>query len=91
MGTSVAYEAYNLPVERLEAFYHKLNQPILYADGMVTSLGIIYWGREEHADEIQHAIPRLIEQGALRFDDVLQATRTPARAKKHLEIFTVQW
>jgi hypothetical protein len=79
---SAIFEAYNLPVESLVHFYHRLNKTITYPDGMATTLGIIYWGREEHLAEIEKAIPRLINLGLVRFNDVLQATRTPGRSKK---------
>jgi hypothetical protein len=49
---------------------------------MTTSLGIIYWGRDEHLEAIKRAIPRLREHGTLRFKDIWQAIRTPARSKK---------
>ena len=75
-------QAYDLPVEKLPEFYRRLNQPIIYPDGMVTSLGIIYWGREEHLAEIDRAIPKLVELGLTRFSAVLQAIRTPTSAKK---------
>jgi hypothetical protein len=49
---------------------------------MVTWLGIIYWGREEHLTEMEAAIPRLMDHGIGRFSDLYQATRTPGRLKK---------
>ena len=76
------YDAYNLPVDRLAQLYHRLNQAITYPDGMTTSLGIIYWGRDEHLAEIERSIPRLIENGLLRFEDVLKAIKTPAASKR---------
>jgi hypothetical protein len=79
------FDAYNLRVDRLVEFYQRLNQVIDYPDGMTTSLGIIYWGRDEHLEEIERAIPRLTENGLPRFHDVLQAARTPARSKKLAE------
>jgi len=79
---SALFDAYNLQVDSLVEFYRRLNETITYPDGMTTSLGIIYWGRDEHLAEIERAIPGLIENGMPRFSDVLQTTRTPARAKK---------
>ena len=75
-------QAYDLPVEKLPEFYRRLNQPIIYPDGMLTSLGIIYWGRAEHLPGIESAIPKLVEHGLTRFNAVLQAIRTPASSKK---------
>ena len=75
-------QAYDLPVEKLPEFYRRLNQPIIYPDGMLTSLGIIYWGRAEHLSGIEEAIPKLVELGLTRLSAVLQAIRTPASAKK---------
>jgi hypothetical protein len=82
---SAVFEAYDLPVEKLVAFYHRLNQPIRYPDGMVTSLGIIYWGCDEHMVDIEAAIPRLVENGLARFSGVVHAVRTPAQARKLAE------
>lgn len=79
------FTAYDLPVDNLVAFYQRLTQPIRYPDGMVTSLGIIYWGRDEHLAEIDAAIPRLLENGLARFSAVVQAVRTPAQARKLAE------
>jgi hypothetical protein len=79
---SAIYDAYNLPVEQLVELYHRLNQAITYPDGMTTSLGIIYWGRDEHLAEIERSIPRLIENGLPRLEDVLKASKTPAALKK---------
>ena len=75
-------KAYDLPVEQLVPFYRRLNRSISYPDGMVTSLGIIYWGRDEHLAEMERAVPKLVENGLSRFSVVYQATRTPASAKK---------
>jgi hypothetical protein len=79
---SAVFDAYNLHIDTMVEFYQRNNQTITYPDGMTTSLGIIYWGRDEHLVEIEQAIPRLIENGAPRFNDVWQATKTPARSKK---------
>jgi hypothetical protein len=79
---SAIFDAYNLQVDGMVEFYQRLNKVIAYPDGMTTSLGIIYWGRDEHLAEIESAMPRFIENGLPRFNDVLQAIRTPARAKK---------
>jgi hypothetical protein len=76
------FDAYNLHVDRMVEFYQRLNRVITYPDGMTTSLGIIYWGRAAHLEEIERAIPKLIESGRPRFSDVLQAARTPASSKK---------
>ena len=78
---SAIYDAYDLPVDRLVEFYQRLNRAIAFPDGMITSLGIVYWGRDEHLPEIEKAIPRLVESGALRFSDLEQATRTPSRSR----------
>jgi hypothetical protein len=82
---SAIFEAYNLPVDRMAAFYNRLNQVITYPDGMTTSLGIIYWGKDEHLEDIQRAIPRLIEKGLPRFYDVLLAIKTPKRSLQFSE------
>jgi hypothetical protein len=55
---SAVFEAYNYPVERIVEFYQRLNQVISYPDGMKTSLGILYWGRDEHLGEIEKAFPK---------------------------------
>lgn len=79
---STAFEAYDLPVARLVEFYRRLNAPVTYPDRMTTSLGIIYWGRDEHLEVIANAAPRLIESGITRFSQAVQALKTPARLKK---------
>jgi hypothetical protein len=79
------FEAYNLPVDGLIGFYRRLNEVITYPDGMTTSLGIVYWGQDEHLIEIERAIPIFIENGTPRFKDVMEAIRTPARSKKFSE------
>ncbi|MBN1921428.1 MAG: hypothetical protein JW892_09300, partial [Anaerolineae bacterium] len=79
---NAAFDAYNLPISSLVPFYKRLTRVITYADGMTTSLGIIYWGRVEYLDAIAAALPRLLETGAARFSDLHAALRTPARARK---------
>lgn len=79
---SAAFDAYNLPTTSLVAFYERLNRPITYPDGMTTFLGIIYWGRAEHLEAVTQAVPRLVEAGASRLSEALEAVRTPARARK---------
>ena len=79
---SAIFDAYDLPVDSMIEFYQRINRAITFPDGMTTSLGIIYWGRDEHLAGIRRAMPILIENGALKFSDVLQATRTPSRSKK---------
>ncbi|OQA97177.1 MAG: hypothetical protein BWY25_02164 [Chloroflexi bacterium ADurb.Bin222] len=79
---NAAFDAYNLPTTSLVAFYERLNRPITYPDGMTTSLGIIYWGRTGRLETLTQAVPRLVEAGASRFSEVLEAIRTPARARK---------
>lgn len=79
---NAVFDAYDLRVDRMVEFYQRITKVITYPDGMTTSLGIIYWGRNEHLAEIERAIPRLIENDMPRFNDVLQAIRTPARSKK---------
>lgn len=82
LGYHTIFDAYDLPVDRLVELYQRLNQAITFPDGMTTSLGIIYWGRDEHLAEIRRAIPLLAENGILKSSDLLQATRTPSRSKK---------
>lgn len=79
------FDAYNLRVEELVNFYQRLNRVITFPDGMATTLGIIYWGREEHLAEIEKTVPVLIRNGMTRFSDVLQALRTPAGMRKAKE------
>lgn len=76
------FDAYDLPLDHLLGLYQRLNQVITYPDGMTTTLGILYWGRDQHLQLIADAIPKIIESGAKKLNDVLQAIRTPARAKK---------
>ncbi|MBN2460984.1 MAG: DUF4332 domain-containing protein [Candidatus Cloacimonetes bacterium] len=82
---STVFDAYNLQVDRLVEFYQRINAPITYPDGMTTSLGIIYWGKEKHQNEIAKAIPRLQKHGTLTCNDVFSAIRTPIRASRFSE------
>jgi hypothetical protein len=82
---NTVFEAYNLEVSHLVQFYQKLNRPITYPDGMTTSLGIVYWGRDKHLPEIEQAIPNIQEAGPHRFHDLLESIRTPTRARKFAE------
>ena len=75
-------DAYDLSVDELSEFYRKLNEPIHFSDGMVTSLGIVYWGREEHAAELGSAIPVLKAADMHKFRELLAAIRTPGRLQK---------
>lgn len=79
---STIFDAYDMPVDRLPDFYRRLNQPITYPDGMTTSLGVVYWGRDAHLAEIESAVPHLVENGLHHFNQVLQAIKTPGRAKR---------
>jgi hypothetical protein len=76
------FAAYDIGIEQLVEFYQRLNQPITYPDGMTTTLGIIYWGRDEHLAEIEKSIPKLVANGLTCFSAVLQAIKTPASANK---------
>jgi hypothetical protein len=58
---------------------------------MTTTLGILYWGRDAHLDEIERAIPRFIENGRQSFSDVWQAVRTPSGARKLSEQTGITW
>ncbi|HNS51582.1 MAG TPA: hypothetical protein PKO09_10425 [Anaerolineae bacterium] len=78
---SAVFDAYNLHTDGLVEFYRRLNRVIAYPDGMTTSLGIVYWGRDEHLGEVEKAIPRLVAHGLHRFQDVWEAARTPARSR----------
>lgn len=75
-------DSYDLDIDGFVEFYRKLNEPIAFPDGMVTSLGIVYWGRDEHIPSLASAIPRLKEEGIQRFRELLEAIRTPGRMKK---------
>ena len=75
-------DSYDLNIDELIEFYRKLNEPITFPDGMVTSLGIIYWGREEHIASLESAIPRLKAEGIQRFSELLETIKTPGRMKK---------
>jgi hypothetical protein len=74
-------EAYDLSVDNLIEAYQKLNEPIVFQDGMVTSLGIVYWGKEEHMPALRNAIPCLKAEGIHRFRALREAIRTPGRMK----------
>lgn len=78
--------AYNLSVDQLPAFYQKLNKPIVYPDGMVTSLGIIYWGREKHLADLEDTIPCLKAKRIDRFSELLEAIQTPGKMKKMAQV-----
>lgn len=75
-------EAYNLEIDGLINFFRKVNEPITYPDGMVTSLGIVYWGRDEHFPSFEDVIPRLKAERMHRFGELLESIRTPGQMKK---------
>lgn len=79
------FNAYDLPVDQLVDFYRKLNETIVYPDGMVTTLGIIYWGREKHLPELEQAVPRLKSAGISRFSELLEALRTQGKMRKYAQ------
>jgi hypothetical protein len=76
------FAAYNLDIDDLGEFYRKLNEKITFADGMVTSLGIIYWGRDDYIPALSGAIPQIKAEGIHRFSELQDALRTPGRLKK---------
>ncbi len=76
------FDSYNFKVEQLVPLYQKLNKEIRYPDGMITFLGIIYWGKDANLEAIEAAIPKMISAGATRFKDLYEAIRTPAHARK---------
>ena len=73
------FDAYDLCLDELLRLYRRLNEPITYADGMVTSLGILYWGREEHYTQLGEAVVNFKAEGCYRLSDVLYLIRTPGR------------
>jgi len=79
---SPIFDSYDLSVDELPEFYRKLNEPVHFADGMVTSLGIVYWGREEHAAQLGSALPALKTADIHKFRELLEAVRTPGRMQK---------
>jgi hypothetical protein len=74
-------EAYNLNLDQLTEFYRQLNAPVQYPDGMVTSLGIIYWGKGERIADLERAIPALKAEKIQKFDELLEAFRTSWRMR----------
>jgi len=82
MALNRILDSYDLRVDELPEFYRKLNEPIHFADGMVTSLGIVYWGKAEHTAELGSALPALKAAGIGRFRELLEAVRTPGRMQK---------
>jgi hypothetical protein len=82
---STIFEAYNYSTNNLVAFYQRINKEIAFSDGMITSLGIIYWGKPKHQAEMEKTIPVLREQGIDRFSELYTAIRTPTRARKFTE------
>lgn len=76
------FAAYDLDIDSLGEFYRKLNEKITFADGMTTSLGILYWGGEEHIPALISAVPQLKAAGPHRFSELWEAVRTPGRLKK---------
>lgn len=82
---SQVFDAYDLHIENLKDSYLRLNQAITYPDGMSTSLGILYWGRETHLGEIERAIPKFRKNGIFRFNKAYLAMKTPAKLKKLAE------
>ena len=75
-------ESYDLSVDELVEFYRRLNKPITYPDGMVTSLGIIYWGRDEHFAALADSILCLKAEGIYKFSTLLESIKTPGRMKQ---------
>ena len=45
-------------------------------------LGIVYWGREEHAAQLGSALPALKTADIHKFRELLEAVRTPGRMRK---------
>ena len=75
-------DSYDLSLDELPGFYRQLNEPVRFADGMVTSLGIVYWGRDQPTAELGSAIPAMQAAGIHRFRQLLEAVRTPGRRQK---------
>jgi hypothetical protein len=72
-------DAYDLNLEQLPEFYRKLNEPVHFPDGMVTSLGIIYWGKPEQTAALGSAIPAFKAERLQKFSELLEIVRTPWR------------
>jgi hypothetical protein len=79
------FKSYDYKIERLVGWYKKLNAVISYPDGMTTSLGIVYWGREGIYAELEKAVPRLKAEGLGTFSRLLEAVATPGRMQKASE------
>jgi hypothetical protein len=77
-------DAYDLKISQLMKLYKDLNREIKFPDGMVTKLGIIFWGEEAHYDGLKKAIPKIKSIGISRFGELYDAIRTPARAKQFI-------
>jgi hypothetical protein len=82
---SAIFETYDFPLTSLRDLYPRLNRFISYPDGMQVTLDTLFWGREQHYRDIDAAIPRLTAGGMGKFSDLLQAARTPARARQLVE------
>ena len=76
------FEAYDVKIGQIMGFYKRIIQPITYPDGMVTSLGIIYWVSEKNIAEIENALPRLKKAGLEKLSEIHQVIKTKVRAKK---------
>ncbi len=81
--------AYDLDISGLIAFYSKLNTPVAYPDGMQVTLDTLYWGREKHYPDIAQAIDRMQQMGIAHLSQLLDAVRTPARAKKFTQLSAI--
>jgi hypothetical protein len=86
---SEIYRAYDFTLDRLPELYRRLNKVIKYPDGMTTSLGIIYWGREEHYPGIESALLLFINGGVERMSDLSNFIYTPSKVEKTSKDFGI--
>jgi hypothetical protein len=76
------FDAYDLPICDLLNFYHRLNTPIPYSDGMVVVVDTLYWGRDKHYPALRMAIPVMEQRQIERISQLLDVLHTPGKTKK---------
>ena len=78
-------EAYNIKTDKIPDLYKMLNNEIEYAEGLKTSLGIIFWGKYESFNEIKNTIPKLLRVNINDIATLYEKIKTKGKMKIFIE------
>ena len=76
-------DAYNIEIRRLPGFYSDLNEEFEFEPGKTSSLGIVYWGKDDFLQGLPRLCSAIARSGVKDMLGLQRELRTPANMKKY--------